>query len=76
MNVLEFENGFECTITFEGDNETDISQMKIKRTAFDGYGNDILIEDNFYLRTETLENIALGLEAMALKIKYFLNKAA
>ena len=74
MNILDFENDFECILTYEGDYVTDINLMQIMRTGFDANGNEILIKDEICLKREALESIRLGLEAMLIKFNHYLKK--
>lgn len=72
MNVLDFENEFVLGLEFIGDNEVDAHSLSIKREAFDAYGKDIQITERYTVTTETLEQIATGLEAMRIRIKQHL----
>jgi hypothetical protein len=72
VNLLDFENEFVLGLEFIGDNEVDAHSLSIKREAFDAYGKDIQITERYTVTTETLEQIALGLEAMRIRIRQHL----
>lgn len=72
MNVLDFENEFVINLEFTGDSECDAHCLSIKRESFDCNGKEIFITEEYQLTTETLEQIALGLEAMRIRIKQHL----
>lgn len=73
MNLLDFESEFILDLEFTGDNECDAHCLMIKREAIDANGKEIFITEEYQLTTETLEQIAIGLEAMRIRIKQHLS---
>lgn len=74
MNILDFENEFETFITFEGDNEQDLNDLTIRREQYDQSGTAIIITEHFCTTKEALEDIQLGLQELANKIKDYLDE--
>lgn len=74
MNILDFENEFETFITFEGDNEQDINDLTIRREQYDKNGAAIIIAEHFSMDKEALEEVMLGLQEMANKIRDYLSE--
>jgi len=74
MNILDFENEFEVFITFEGDNEQDINDMTIRREQYEQSGQAIIVAEHFSMTKEALEEVMLGLQEMANKIKDYLSE--
>lgn len=73
MNLLDFENEFILDLEFTGDNECDAHYLKVNREAYDANGKEIFITEEYQLTTQTLEQIAIGLEAMRIRIKQHLS---
>ena len=73
MNILDFENEFILDLEFTGDNECDAHCLKVNREAYDANGKEIFITEEYQLTTQTLEQIAIGLEAMRIRIKQHLS---
>lgn len=72
MDILDFEQEFQCALSFEGDNEQDKNEMTVQYERVDCYGKDVKIVETFTTCRGVLEDVALGLEAMAKKIRDYL----
>lgn len=74
MNILDLQYEFQSSWEFIGDNECDRNLLTIKRIGCDGSGQDMQIEENYCMTRTAVEELRLGLEAMLMSIKDYLQE--
>ena len=72
MNILDLQFEFQMQIENIGDNETDLNLVTIQHFPFDAYGGDIPVQETYRMKEDALRQMAIGLEAMAKKIRDYL----
>lgn len=72
MHILDLQYEFNASWEFIGDNECDRNLLTIKRVGVDGSGQDMQVEESYCMTRQGIEEMRLGLEAMLMKIKDYL----
>ena len=74
MHILDLQYEFKTEWEFIGDNECDRNLLTVKRIGVDGSGQDMQIEENYCMTRTGIEDMRLGLEAMLLSIREYLDE--
>lgn len=74
MHILDLQYEFKTEWEFIGDNECDRNLLTVKRIGVDGSGQDMQIEENYCMTRTGIEEMRLGLEAMLLSIREYLDE--